>query len=80
MRQRQFGFQDKFMNDLENMVGMTTTQKEIDRIINEIGSAETSAYIKNPSANRVIQALMQDGPEGIYKLSQKDRSEGLQPA
>lgn len=80
MRQRQFGFQDKFMDDLENMVGMTTTQKEIDRIINEIGSTETSAYIKNSSANRVIQALIQDGPEGIYKLSQKDRSEGLQPA
>lgn len=80
MRQRQFGFQDNIMNDLENMVGMSSVQDEIAKIISKIGSAETSAYIKNPSANKVLQALMAEGPEGVYKLSQKDRSEGLQPA
>jgi hypothetical protein len=80
MRQRQFGFQDNIMNDLENMVGMSSVQDEIAKIISKIGSAETSAYIKNPSANKVLQALMTEGPEGVYKLSQKDRSEGLQPA
>lgn len=80
MRQRQFGFQDNIMNDLQNMVGMSSVQEEIAKIISKIGSAETSAYIKNPSANKILQTLMVEGPEGIYKLSQKDRSEGLQPA
>ena len=80
MRQRQFGFQDGIMDDLRNMVGMSSVQEEIAKIISKIGTAETSAYIKNPSANKVLQMLMVEGPEGIYKLSQKDRSEGLTAA
>lgn len=80
MRQRQFGFQDGIMDDLRNMVGMSSVQDEIAKIISKIGTAETSAYIKNPSANKVLQMLMVEGPEGIYKLSQKDRSEGLTAA
>lgn len=81
MRQRQFGFQDGIMDDLRNMVGMSSVQEEIAKIISKIGTAETSAYItKNPKANEVLQMLITEGPEGIYKLSQKDRSEGLTAA
>lgn len=81
MRQRQFGFQDGIMDDLRNMVGMSSVQEEIAKIISKIGTAETSTYItKNPKANEVLQMLITEGPEGIYKLSQKDRSEGLTAA
>lgn len=81
MRQRQFGFQNGIMDDLRNMVGMSSVQEEIAKIISKIGTAETSAYItKNPKANEVLQMLITEGPEGIYKLSQKDRSDGLTAA
>ena len=80
LRQRQLGFQDNIMNDLENLVGMATVQQEISRIINDIGSVEVSSFVKNTNAQNVLKALFEEGPDGIYKLSEKDRNEGLQPA
>lgn len=79
-RETELPFDVNVLSGLRNMVGLSTISKEIDRMIKAIGTKEESQYITaNADVKKVLSAIA-DGPDGIYKLSAKERSEGLQPA
>lgn len=79
-RENELPFDKSILSGLRNMVGMSSISKEIERMIKAIGTKEESQYITaNANVKKVLSAIA-DGPDGIYKLSAKERSEGLQPA
>lgn len=79
-REREIPFDNQILSGLRNMVGMSTISKEIDRMIKSIGTKEESQYIQLNDSNRKVLSAIAEGPDGIYKLTTKERSEGLQPA
>ena len=70
-------FDGSIYDDMRNMVGMTSVVKEIDRIIKEFGTQETSKYLSKEAAEAFNQMNM---PDGMYKLDQKVPAKGLKAA
>ena len=62
---------------MRNMIGMTSVAKEIDRIIKEFGSEEGQRYLSKDAAQIFLDL---NSPDGLYKLSLKQPSQGLKDA
>jgi hypothetical protein len=79
MRERnpELAFDGYVFEDMRNMVGMTSVVKEIDRIIKEFGSEEGQRYLSKEAAQVFLDL---NSPEGMYKLSLKQPSQGLKQA
>lgn len=79
MRERnpELAFDGYVFEDMRNMVGITSVVKEIDRIIKEFGSEEGQRYLSKEAAQAFLDL---NSPEGMYKLSLKQPSQGLKQA
>ena len=79
MRERnpELAFDGYVLEDMRNMVGITSVAKEIDRIIKEFGSEDGQRYLSKETAEAFLDL---NSPEGLYKLSLKTPSQGLKDA
>ena len=73
----ELAFDASIYDDMRNMVGMTSVAKEIDRIIKEFGSQESSRYLSKDAAEAFLEM---NSPDGMYKLTQKVPAKGLKAA
>lgn len=76
-RDPNLAFDGNVFEDMRNMVGMTSVAKEIDRIIKEFGSEEGQRYLSKDAAQIFLDL---NSPEGLYKLTLKQPSQGLKEA
>lgn len=76
-RDSSLAFDGTILEDLRNIVGMTSVSKEIDRIIKDFGTKEGQRYLSKDAAKAFLDM---NSPDGLYKLTQKGPSKGLREA
>ena len=67
-------FDNSILEDMRNMVGISSVSKEIERIIKAFGTNESEGYLSKEGAQALLDM---NSPEGIYKYKQKGPSKGL---
>ena len=76
-REPSLAFDGTILENLRNVVGMSSVSKEIDRIIKDFGTEEGQRYLSKDAAKAFLDMK---SPEGLYKLTQKGPSKGLREA